>query len=503
MAELDSDEELLEAWRRGSEDAASTLFRRYQVRLLALVRSRLSRKLARRIDPEDVLLSAYRSFFLSARRPAASEPEQGNLWSLLVTITLRKLYHQVRWHQTQGRSPDREQSDPSAWLEHLVQTGPSSEHAAILADEVELLLGRLDATAREVLVRTLQGYAPGETAQGLGITDRSVRRALERIDRALPAQPMARQRQRPRPQIPIRLAAPEPVVPPQGTTTFDQFLLQEFVGSGAFSKVYRARERSSGDTVAVKFLRRECWNDPRAAQSVIREFEIMRQINHRGIVRMYDWGTTPRGALFLVSEYIDGPDLNEWRQRKQVSAHEIMRIGRDVARAIGTAHACGVLHGDIKPSNVMMRPDGEVVLCDFGLARYATDPEDVPRGGTAGFLAPEQISDAFGSINERTDVYGLGGLLYALLTGQAPTVGKDLPEVLSRVLSPEMSDPPSHHSSLSFPEFDAFVMRCLAKEPSARWSTAEAASGALEALLSEHGSLSSTAKSPDASAFRG
>jgi serine/threonine protein kinase len=243
-------------------------------------------------------------------------------------------------------------------------------------------------------------------------------------------------------------------------------------------------DRSTGETVAVKFLRKECWNDPRATAALIREFEVLRELNHPRILSIRGWGSTRRGALFLVTDFIHGMNLSQWRRLNHPDVKKIILAVAQVAVAVSAAHSKGILHGDLKPANVMLREDGTIVLCDFGLARHATDPDDVPRGGTAGFLAPEQISDAFGPVTERSDVYGLGGLFYALLTGHPPMVGRDLPETLSRILSRATADPPSAHSSICFAELDCLVLRCLAKEPSERFCSAEEVSNALPNLVS-------------------
>ena len=480
MSDDVSNQDLVHAWQSGDENAAAVLFHRYRLRLIALVRSRLARKLARRVDPEDILLSAYRSFFVAARNGRSSVPESDDLWPFLVTLTLRKLSRTVRQHTADRRTIDLEISDPSAWLQAEGTDDLSAEHAAILADEVELLLTKLDATAREVLVRTLRGDDPITIASSLSIHERTVRRALERIREELP---MEYGEIPARVRTVVRPSAPRVKCQPVGTTTYGGYVLQKFLGAGAFSKVYRASERATGRIVAIKFLRRDCWNDDRATAALIKEYEILQGLVHPNLLRIYDRGTTPRGALFLVSEYVDGLDLGSWSRTCQPVVERIIEVVVEVARAVDFAHSHGVLHCDLKPANVMLHHDGRIVLCDFGLARYATAPDDVPQGGTAGFLCPEQISDAYGPITERTDVYGLGGLLYALLTGHPPVAGHDLPDVIARVLSPALPASPLAMGAQSTPDLDAIVMKCLQKEPSLRFATARDVLTSLDAAI--------------------
>jgi serine/threonine protein kinase len=195
-------------------------------------------------------------------------------------------------------------------------------------------------------------------------------------------------------------------------------------------------------------------------------------LKHPHILNMRGWGTIPRGALFLVTDFIPGRNLAEWCRMQRPSVTRIAEVVSRVAGAVAVAHAAGVLHCDLKPANVLMRQDGQVVLCDFGLARHATDPEDVPRGGTAGFLCPEQISDAFGPMTARSDVYGLGGLLYALLTGRPPMTGRDLPETLANVLSAAAPEAPRRLGAISTATLDAITLRCLEKDPNRRYANA-------------------------------
>ncbi|MBS0203715.1 MAG: protein kinase [Planctomycetes bacterium] len=479
MSDEVSNQDLIHAWQSGDENAAAVLFHRYRLRLIALIRSRLARKLARRVDPDDVLLSAYRSFFVAARKGHSPVPDSDDLWPYLATVTLRKLSRTVRQHTAGRRAVDLEITDPSGWLQAAGTDDLAVEHSAILADEVELLLTKLDATAREVLVRTLRGDDPWTIASSLSIHERTVRRALERIREELPLGPG---------EVPVSL---RPVVRPPaprtpcrrvGTTTYADYVLQKFLGAGAFSKVYRASERATGRTVAVKFLKRDCWNDDRATTALIKEYEILQGLKHPNLLRIDDWGTTPRGALFLVTEYVDGIDLGCWGRTRHPAVARIVEIVGEVARAVDFAHSHGVLHCDLKPANVMLQEDGRIALCDFGLARYATAPDDVPQGGTAGFLCPEQISDTYGPITERTDVHGIGGLLYALLTGHPPVVGRDLPDIITRVLSPALPAAPLAMGAQSTPELDAIVLKCLQKEPNLRFESARALAEALSSL---------------------
>src|SRR5262249_10784034 len=155
--------ELLARWRSGDQQAADALFQRYAERLLAVVRTRLSAQLARRFDPEDVIQSAYRSFFAGARDGRYVLAHSGDLWRLLVAITLNKWHRQVQHHQARKRNPAREDTPPLsggslAFKAETLAREPSPVEAAALADELELLMRGLDLPRRRMLELRLQGY---------------------------------------------------------------------------------------------------------------------------------------------------------------------------------------------------------------------------------------------------------------------------------------------------------------------------------------------------------
>ncbi len=174
---------LLERFRNGDDVAANELFERYFERLTALARSRLSPRLARRTDPEDIVLSVYRSFFIAARNGRYSFARGGDLWRLLAAITKHKLLRQIRFQTADRRLVDREttidQIDegtiPSAHSE------PTPEDSAALADELELVLSRLDRFGRRVLELRLQGLKISDITEDTGRSERTVRRTLTQI----------------------------------------------------------------------------------------------------------------------------------------------------------------------------------------------------------------------------------------------------------------------------------------------------------------------------------
>jgi RNA polymerase sigma factor (sigma-70 family) len=182
--------ELLARWQAGEQQAAEELFARYSERLVALVQQRLSAKLGRRVDAEDIVLSAYRSFFVGAREGRFRVERGGDLWRVLAAIAVHKLQGQVERHTAGKRALDREgQPDGAAQLDgvpaHVLASEPSPEAAAILADEVEFLMRHLGPLERIMLELRLQGCTFDEIASQTRRSERTVRRFLGRVKESL------------------------------------------------------------------------------------------------------------------------------------------------------------------------------------------------------------------------------------------------------------------------------------------------------------------------------
>lgn len=179
---------LLARCAAGDSLAEEALFERYLVRLTLLARARLSRQLAARVDPEDIVLSAYRSFFLAAREQRFELRYSGDLWRLLVKITLRKVCDQAEHHAAQRRSVKREQvpesAAPTAWLEAIARD-PAPAEVAQAIEELERLLAALPQLGGKIVQLRLQGFRQDEIAEQLGCAERTVRRWLERAGEVL------------------------------------------------------------------------------------------------------------------------------------------------------------------------------------------------------------------------------------------------------------------------------------------------------------------------------
>jgi tRNA A-37 threonylcarbamoyl transferase component Bud32/DNA-directed RNA polymerase specialized sigma24 family protein len=423
--------ELLARYHDGHDEAAAEeLFRRYCGRLTALARSRLSRALAARVDPEDVVQSAYRSFFLLARDEEVLLRQSGDLWRLLVRITLRKVYRSVRRHRADCRSVGREQ----AWSEEAetaaLSREPTPAEATALVDELRGMLAPLGAVQRRIVEMRLQGHEVEAIAAEVSRSTRTVRRTLA----ALGAELERRLRDAPKPRE-------------EGLLAYGDIVLLRQLGQGGMGKVYRATWRGSNVPVAVKLLRKPLRGHETAAARFREEAALLARLRHPGIVAVHGIGLLPDGGHFLVMDLVEGSDL---ARQAHPPVGEALRWMAEAADAIAYAHRAGVVHCDLKPSNLLLGCDGQVLVCDFGLARSLAG-DDTPHGGTTDFMAPEQL-DPEGRISPRTDIYGLGAVLRALL--------------------PERS-----------PEVDALCRRCLAPDPEARYASAADLASALRELL--------------------
>jgi RNA polymerase sigma factor (sigma-70 family) len=185
MEEASAD--LMARWRQGDQEAARQLFRRYAERLYALAKSRLSSRMARHVDPEDVVQSAYRSFFSGARAGRFALRRSGDLWRLLAAITLHKLRRQVERHTTGKRDVGREgaPADASEAPEAAPDREPTPEEAAALLDTLESLFRGLDPAQRRMVELRLQGFGLDEIAAQVGRSERTVRRLLELVKERL------------------------------------------------------------------------------------------------------------------------------------------------------------------------------------------------------------------------------------------------------------------------------------------------------------------------------
>jgi serine/threonine protein kinase len=259
------------------------------------------------------------------------------------------------------------------------------------------------------------------------------------------------------------------------TLTIGRYEILQTLGSGASGRVDKARDTVIGRTVALKTFTQGFGQD--FEQKFLREAQIIGQLSHPSIIRLYDVGTDEHGSAHLVMEYIAGETLESLLKRGSVPIPRACAWAADLVGALAVAHRAGIIHGDVKPGNILVDEEGHVKLGDFGVARYATQVSGSGRVvGTPAYLAPEQILGE--KQDQRSDIFALGIVLYEMVTGVRPFDGTSLPAVCAQIL--ECNPVPVSKCNPAVPaELDRIVARCLAKNPRDRYQSGDEMAPAL------------------------
>jgi serine/threonine protein kinase len=259
----------------------------------------------------------------------------------------------------------------------------------------------------------------------------------------------------------------------------DRYEILGPLGFGATSRVDKARDKIIGRTVAIKTLVHSFGAAPQQKQ-FLREAQIVGQLSHPAIVNLFDVGVEETGIAYLVMEYVNGRTLLQVLAESPIPWPRACCWAADLATALGRAHHAGIIHGDVKPANIMITEDGEVKLSDFGIARFATQVSGSGRiMGTPAYLAPEQILGEPHST--RSDLFSLGIVLYHTLTGVPPFDGSSVAAVCAQILTADPV-PPSRRNPALPSGLDHIVMRCLAKKPEDRYPSGDALAASLYPL---------------------
>jgi serine/threonine-protein kinase len=275
-------------------------------------------------------------------------------------------------------------------------------------------------------------------------------------------------------------------------TRVGELEIEQACGEGGFAVVYRARRLATGEPVALKVLRPHLAATRSMQHRFAHEAAALQRLRHPNIVRYLGAGQLASGPPYIVMEWLEGHDLGvELARRGPLALAEAIAVLGDVCKALAAAHALGIVHRDLKASNVMTVPRGdwfEVRLCDFGIAKQceaglASGTSSVILG-TPRNMAPEQILGQ--RIDLHTDIYALGLLAYQLVTGRLPFEASDPAEIEEL----HLNAPPPRASDVAPvpPGFDALVARCLRKTPGERFANVAAFMSAATALLEPPGS---------------
>lgn len=259
-----------------------------------------------------------------------------------------------------------------------------------------------------------------------------------------------------------------------------QYEILAEIGRGGMATVYRGYQASLNRSVAVKVLSGELAHDPDFRARFAREAHAVAQLAHPNILPVYDFGEDPAtGVVYFVTQLVDGGALSV-QMNAPMPPDAAARIVAQLARALDYAHACGIVHRDVKPANVLMTRDGHPFLSDFGIAKIMAETKLTQTGaslGTPEYMSPEQAQGL--PVDHRSDIYSLGVLLYRMLAGMLPFQA-DTPVALLHQHAYE-PPPPLRERAPGVPKsIERIVMRALAKDPAQRYSTAGELADALE-----------------------
>ncbi|NMO56769.1 serine/threonine protein kinase [Actinoplanes sp. TBRC 11911] len=256
-----------------------------------------------------------------------------------------------------------------------------------------------------------------------------------------------------------------------GVTLGGRYRLDERIAGGGMGDVWRGTDEVLGRTVAVKILLPALLDEPGFAERFRGEARTMATINHPGVVDVYDYGSDQQLA-FLVMEYVEGDALSRTLSRVgRLTPARTMALVAQAADALQAAHENGIVHRDVKPGNLLVRPNGTLVLTDFGIARSALVGQLTAAGsvlGTASYISPEQAAGDVAT--SASDVYALGVVAYQCLSGHRPFDGATPIEIAMK----HVRDTPRPLPGDIPPPVRAIVERALAKDPKARWPSASA-----------------------------
>ena len=252
-----------------------------------------------------------------------------------------------------------------------------------------------------------------------------------------------------------------------------RYELQELIGGGGMADVYKAQDKLLDRAVAVKILHQQYANDAEFVEKFRREATAAAKLAHPNIVNIYDVGEDG-GSQYIVMEYVSGPTLKEVIQQKGcLEPIEAVRIAKEIASALESAHRNNLVHCDIKPHNILVMPDGHIKVTDFGIARAVSASTMTYSGSVMGsvhYFSPEQAKGTV--ITTKSDVYSLGVVLYEMLTGQLPFNGETSVSIALKHLQEEPVPIRQLNPSIP-PVLEAIVQKAMSKDPADRPSSTE------------------------------
>ena len=268
------------------------------------------------------------------------------------------------------------------------------------------------------------------------------------------------------------------------------------LGKGGMGEVYLARDTKLDRPVAIKLLNKRFERNDDNIRRFVREAKAASALNHPNILTIFEIGEF-EGSHFIVSEYIEGKTLRDILKENKLDLAKIVDIACQAASALAEAHKARIIHRDIKPENIILRDDGYVKILDFGLAKLLPDGDlellndDITRRqnttasgivlGTVNYMSPEQAKGQ--KVDERTDIFSLGAVLYEMLTGKAPFAGDSIPETFAKLIEHEPEPIRTYVSGVP-DAVEQVISRMLEKSPEDRYQTVRETADDLKAINS-------------------
>jgi len=257
-----------------------------------------------------------------------------------------------------------------------------------------------------------------------------------------------------------------------GDVLDDRYEILQLLGEGGMGAVYKALDRELDRFVALKLIRPELAANPSIVARFKQELLLSQQVTHKNVIRIYDLGDSD-GVKFITMEFVEGEDLRDLIVKaKKFSPDEAVEIVQQVCRALDAAHSVGVIHRDLKPQNIMRDKTGRILVMDFGMARTVEGDGMTRTGalvGTMEYMSPEQALG--GSLDQRSDLFAVGLILYELLTGKMPFKAESaLASLIKR--NQERAVPVSDHDGTIPRPVSNIVSKCLERDPALRYQTA-------------------------------
>jgi serine/threonine protein kinase/tetratricopeptide (TPR) repeat protein len=257
-----------------------------------------------------------------------------------------------------------------------------------------------------------------------------------------------------------------------GSTFAGRYQIIEELGHGGMGRVYKVHDTKIGEKIALKLIRPEAGLDKKSLERFSNELKLARKIRHKYVCQMFDLGED-QGTRYITMEYVHGEDLKQLiRKVGRLSPGQAIGIARQVCDGLEEAHKLGVVHRDLKPQNIMVDEDGKARIMDFGIARSLSGKSMTGAGvmiGTPEYMSPEQVEGK--DIDQRSDIYSLGVILYEMVTGRLPFIGETPLSVAHKHKYEAPEDPKKLNTQVS-DDLARVILKCLAKDEDKRFRSA-------------------------------